>query len=159
MVYYLGSKIGGDIMSSESILANMEELYMKVQRKVSSEWHRRLDPLVSGSQAMILWKLRENGPQKVSALADRLQITPGAVTSLSDKLISSGYAERKRDTKDRRVVYLEITEQGREVLQQYRAVIRSTVKQFFTGLPDEDIHHLIRIYEQVLKNIDQQKEE
>ncbi|WP_044640644.1 MarR family winged helix-turn-helix transcriptional regulator [Risungbinella massiliensis] len=146
-------------MSDQSKLTNLEELYLEVQRKVSAEWHKRLDPLISGSQAMILWKLVENGPQKVSAIAERMQITPGAVTSLSDKLISSGYAIRKRDEKDRRVVYLEITDEGREVLRQYRAEIKSTVKYFFAGLPEEDINHLIRIYQQVLKNIEEQKEE
>ncbi|TCS95878.1 MarR family winged helix-turn-helix transcriptional regulator [Hazenella coriacea] len=146
-------------MTRRDRLTDFEELYMEVQRKVSAEWHKRLDPLISASQALILRKLDKSGPQKITILADGLCITPGAVTSLSDKLISSGYAIRKRDTKDRRVVYLEITDPGRELLNQYRAEVKSTVKDFFVGLPDEDIDHLIRIYQMVLRNIDKPKEE
>jgi DNA-binding MarR family transcriptional regulator len=145
-------------MPHRSSLTEFEELYLEFQRKVSTEWHKRLDRLVSGSQAMILRKLEVNGPQNVSALADSLHITPGAVTGLSDKLISSGYANRKRDTNDRRVVHLEITDQGKEILRQFRTEIKSVVEQFFVGLSDEDIHHLIRIYQKVLMNIDEQKE-
>lgn len=136
-------------------LTEFEELYLEFQRKISAEWHKRLDRLVSASQAKILWMLEYRGPQRVSVLADRLGITPGAVTSLSNKLISSGYALRMQDSNDRRVVMLEITEKGREVLKKFRMETKSTVKHFFAGLSDEDIDHLIRIYQQVMKNIDQ----
>lgn len=146
-------------MTSQSGLNDFENLYIEIQRKVSAEWHKRLDPLISASQALILRKLDKSGPQKITTLAEGLCITPGAVTSLSDKLISSGYANRRRDTKDRRVVYLEITDQGRELLNQYRAEVKSTVKDLFVGLPDEDLNHLIRIYQQVLRNIDKPQEE
>ncbi|MFT9848818.1 MarR family winged helix-turn-helix transcriptional regulator [Aneurinibacillus sp. REN35] len=146
-------------MPDQNNRTDFEELYLQVQRKVAAEWHKRLDQLISGSQSMILRMLEVSGPQKVSTLAERLCITPGAVTSLSDKLISCGYATRKRDTVDRRVVNLEITEKGRTILRQYRKEVKSTVEYFFAGLSDEDIDHLTRIYQQVLKNIDTQKEE
>lgn len=146
-------------MSHSSNLTEFEELYANMQRKVSTEWHRRLDRLVSGSQATILWMLELQGPQKVSALAERLDITPGAVTSLSGKLISSGYANRMRDSDDRRVVYLEITAKGQEMLYKFRVEIKNVIGEFFAGLSDEDMTHLIRIYKQVLKNLDELKEE
>lgn len=145
-------------MTISRSLTEFEELYLEFQRKVSAEWHKRMDRLVSGSQATILWKLEYGGPQKASTLAARMNVTPGAITSLSDKLISSGYAVRTKDADDRRVVYLEITDQGREILKQFRVETKSIMEQFFKGLSEEDIHHLIRIYEQVLLNIDKEKE-
>ncbi|MFC7677919.1 MarR family winged helix-turn-helix transcriptional regulator [Paenibacillus sp. GCM10028914] len=141
-------------MPTRSNLTEFEELYLEFQRKVSAEWHKRMDSLVSGSQATILWKLELSGPQKASTLAAQMNVTPGAITSLSDKLISSGYAIRNRDLHDRRIVYLEITDQGREVLKQFRIETKSIMEDFFTGISEEDINHLIRIYQQVLLNID-----
>ncbi|MED1918494.1 MarR family winged helix-turn-helix transcriptional regulator [Brevibacillus sp. DP1.3A] len=138
---------------------NFEELYIQLQRKVSAESHKRLDPLVSGSQAMLLRILDMNGPQKASSIAERMNITPGAVTSLADKLIACRYATRNRDSTDRRVVQLDITDQGREILRQYKTIVRNTIEQFFAGVSDEDKQHLVRIYHQVLKNIEQQREE
>ncbi len=147
---------GGENVDGRSRLTEFEELYMNVQRRVSSEWQRRLDKHVSGSQAMILWMLEYKGPQKSSVLAERLCITPGAITSLSDKLIKSGYAIRERDKDDRRVVHLKITEKGRDILSYYRLEIKQAIEHLFTGLPEEDIEHLIRIYRKVLENIEKQ---
>ncbi|MCM3082088.1 MULTISPECIES: MarR family transcriptional regulator [Brevibacillus] len=146
-------------MSNPGKLTELEDLYIQIQRRVSAEWHKRLDTLISGSQALILRILHAHGPQKVSAIAERLDITPGAVTSLADKLIACGYADRKRDTADRRVVYLEITDQGHEILLKYRAELKRTVEEFFVGLSDEDLQHLTRIYTQLLKNIEQRRGE
>ncbi|USG66616.1 MarR family transcriptional regulator [Brevibacillus ruminantium] len=140
-------------MTDQDNVMHFVEYYVEFHRKISTEWHRRLDRIISGSQAMILKTLGMKGRQKVSTLAEMLRITPGAVTSLSDKLIVNGYATRIRDETDRRVVYLEITDQGREVMQKYRAESRAAVKQFFAGLSEEDIQHLTRIYEQVLQNL------
>lgn len=133
-------------------LTEFEELYVEIQRNISVEWQKRLDRLVSGSQAAILRSLAVNGPQNASTLAERLRITPGAVTSLSNKLISSGYAHRNRNANDRRVVLLEITDQGHEILQKFKEENKNIVKQLFSGLPEEDIDHLIRIYQHVLTN-------
>lgn len=135
-----------------SNLTEFEQLYVEIQRNISVEWQKRLDRLVSGSQAAILRSLAVNGPQNASSLAERLRITPGAVTSLSDKLISSGYAHRNRDANNRRVVLLEITDRGREILQQFKEENKNSVKQLFSGLPEEDIDHLIRIFQHVLTN-------
>lgn len=142
-----------------SNLTEFEELYVEFQRSVSVEWQKRMDRLVSSSQAMILRSLAVNGPQNASTLAERLRITPGAVTSLSDKLIASGYAHRNRDSNDRRMVLLEITDQGREILRQFKEENKHVVKQLFSGLPEEDINHLIRIYQHVLTNIETGKVE
>ena len=136
-----------------SNLTEFEELYVEFQRNVSVEWQKRMDRLVSSSQVMILRSLASKGPQNASTLAESLRITPGAVTSLSDKLIASGYAHRQRDGNDRRIVLLEITDKGHDILQQFKEENKNVVKQLFSGLPEEDIDHLIRIYQHVLKNI------
>lgn len=146
-------------MPNRSNLTEFEELSTEIQRKVSAEWHRRLNRIMSGSQAMILWKLEKHGPLKITTLAEHMSITPGAITSISDKLISSGYAIRSRDISDRRIVNLEITEKGRELLREIKVEVKSVIAHMFAGLPDEDINHLIRIYKQVLKNLNEQQEE
>lgn len=60
---------------------------MEFQRQVSIKWNKHLDLLVSGSQTILFRYLEEKGAQNASTLAKQLRITPGAFTSLSDKLI------------------------------------------------------------------------
>lgn len=140
-------------MPDRSKLSELEELSLEIQRKVSAELHRRINRVLTVSQAMMLWKLDKLGPQKITALAEHMSITPGAITSLSDKLIANGYANRVNDPQDRRVVKLEITPDGRELISKLRADVKHSFAILFAGLSDHDLDHLVRIYQQVLKNM------
>ena len=84
---------------------------------------------------------------RMSELADALQLTAGAVTSASDKLIERGYVERLRDEKDRRVVYLEITDKGRETMAELRKRGRQTMKTVFAHLTEEELQQFIDTFE------------
>ena len=58
---------------------------------------------------------RVGRPLTARQLADQLQISPGAVTYLVDRLAASGHVFRDADPTDRRRVLLRIGEHGREV--------------------------------------------
>jgi DNA-binding MarR family transcriptional regulator len=51
-------------------------------------------------------------------LAKRARISPGATTSLLDRLESRGLVRRTRDTKDRRRVLVEVTPELRRLGQE-----------------------------------------
>ncbi|WP_066639911.1 MarR family winged helix-turn-helix transcriptional regulator [Desulfolucanica intricata] len=130
------------------------ELFSNVLRKMKKEWSNQLEHGLSPSQYFILKTLKETGPRKATELAEVIQMTPGAITGASDKLVSEGYAERKGTKEDRRVVYLEITEKGKEFVENMNEKQKSVTAKFFEGLSDEDINHLIRIYKQISHNLD-----
>jgi DNA-binding MarR family transcriptional regulator len=102
----------------------------------------------------MLFKLDHHGPQRVSQLAEALCITAGAVTGAADRLLSEGYIERTRDEDDRRVVYIQITDQGKSIVEKVLDSQKETITMFFDRLPDEDIKHLKRILSTVLLEID-----
>lgn len=154
-VYNIGQEVVS--VSRQHILTEFEELYLNFQRKIGSAWHKKMEQQVSGSQCAILFQLIAKGPQKFSVLAENLSITPGAVTSLSDKLILAGYAKRNRAEEDRRVIYLEITDAGREMVANLKKDIKEIISSFFEGVSDEDLTHLTRIYKQILKNIEKEE--
>ncbi|MEK8126462.1 MarR family transcriptional regulator [Paenibacillus filicis] len=141
-------------MPNRQDLYEVEEAFRQLFRRIKAAWTRFEVRGVSSSQASILEKLHTDGPLKVSQIADALWITAGAVTSLSDKLIAGGYAERSRSEEDRRVVYLEITDNGREVLEEFRLHRKAIVDGFFGKLADEDARHLIRIFNLMLDESD-----
>jgi DNA-binding MarR family transcriptional regulator len=49
-------------------------------------------------------------------LARDLDVTPGNVTGIVDRMVEQGLVSRKPDPEDRRVVWLAATEKGRELL-------------------------------------------
>jgi len=129
------------------------ELFYSVLRKMKKEWHKQLYE-INPTQYLILKALIHGGPQKATELAETLQITPGAITGASDKLVSEGYAERKGAKEDRRVVYLEITDKGKQLTASLIENQNKVMAKFFEGLPEEDIDHLIRIYHIISDNLD-----
>jgi DNA-binding MarR family transcriptional regulator len=143
--------------SDKKQLVELQAVFRPVFRAMVQEWNKHVEQGISGSQAVILEKLELHGRQKAADLAEMLSITPGAVTGLCDKLIKGGYANRSRTERDRRIVYLEITAKGSEALQKIRILRTEITEMFYNGLSEEDLSHLIRIYKQVLDNIESQK--
>ncbi|MGF9714384.1 MULTISPECIES: MarR family winged helix-turn-helix transcriptional regulator [Paenibacillus] len=137
-------------MTSRQDLYELEETFRQLFRRIRTSWSRFEEQGVSASQAIILEKLDSDGPLKVSQIAEALWITSGAVTTLSDKLIAGGFAKRTRSEEDRRVVMMEITDKGREVIEALRAHKKRVVEAYFGDLPEEDVRHLTRIFKQIL---------
>lgn len=130
------------------------ELFYNILRRMKKEWNKELKHGINPSHYLILKTLKNSGSQKASELAEAIQMTPGAITGASDKLVSEGYAERKGAMRDRRVVYLEITDKGEQILESMIENQKKVTEKFFEGLSDEDIDHLIRIYHQISNNLD-----
>jgi len=80
-----------------------------------------------------------NGPLAPSALAQRLGITTGGLTSVVDRLEKAGYVRRRNDPRDRRRQVVETTDataaRGREVFQ---GLVEATT-QFLSTYTDEQL--------------------
>jgi len=64
---------------------------------------------VHGSAYRCLDILDQDGPMTAGELAQRARLSPGATTTIVDRLEEKGLAQRTRDTADRRRVLLEVT--------------------------------------------------
>ncbi|MFS0559512.1 MarR family transcriptional regulator [Terribacillus sp. 179-K 1B1 HS] len=68
---------------------------------------------LSENHLLLLLQLKLTDGMKVTAISDLFHITPGAATSMCDKMEQMGLVERKREAKDRRVVTMILTAAGR----------------------------------------------
>ncbi len=130
------------------------QLFYFMLKRMKKAWGNNLKG-TSHSQYLILKHLSQSGPKKAAQLAELTQMTPGAVTGATDRLVAEGHVERKGDQEDRRVVYLEITEQGKTLVESLSKAQNDVTMKFFQGLPEEDIQHLVRIYHKILDNLEQ----
>lgn len=128
-------------------------LLKQLVRRIRQQWGKQVEREVTFPQKMILAELSDNGPAKASSLACLLAISNGGITSLCDKLAAAGYISRKRIEDDRRVVYLEITASGIEVLEAARVLERELVQQLFTGFSGKDMAQLQRMFRAMLDNL------
>jgi DNA-binding MarR family transcriptional regulator len=142
-------------INNRELLQELDYVFKKLGRKIALDFTKRVSPGISVSQSLILGILNEDGPKKISELAEELEITLPSITTLADKLVAQGYVERKRSEKDRRIVYLHITEQGHSILHDLMEEKKRRLHKYYAALSEEDIRHLIRIYRIILTNLEE----
>jgi DNA-binding MarR family transcriptional regulator len=118
-----------------------EEVYiaLRLTSQVMEEpWARYLRRTegISPSQYNLLRILRGAGVEgrTMREIADRMLNRDPDVTRLADRTVMLGFARRMRDTDDRRVVKLYITEKGLEVLARLDEAVLDFLKQVLGGL-------------------------
>jgi MarR family 2-MHQ and catechol resistance regulon transcriptional repressor len=82
-----------------------------------------------------------------TAIGAKLLISKSNVVAVIDKLENRGLVRRKRSTKDRRCVFVELTDQGRELIQALFPVhVAAIVEEmsFLTNAEQEELGRLCR---------------
>jgi DNA-binding MarR family transcriptional regulator len=63
-------------------------------------------------------QLHHRGACGMSEISERFEITPAAASQMVDKLVQNGLIVREEDPHDRRAKTLNLTDKGRELVQQ-----------------------------------------
>jgi DNA-binding MarR family transcriptional regulator len=73
---------------------------------------------LSMPQFSVLMQLHHKGACGMSEISERFEVTPAAASQLVDKLVQNGFIVREEDPNDRRAKLLDLTDKGRELLEQ-----------------------------------------
>ena len=77
---------------------------------------------------------RHPGGLKMRELSDRLMVTGGNVTGLTDRLVSEGLVERREDPGDRRTSTVALTAEGQRQFRMMARAHEAWVAELFGGL-------------------------
>ena len=95
------------------------------------------------------------GNPTMSELANRLNVTQGAVTQMATRLEKKGYVIRTKDTQDKRVTMISLTEKGKVLCREHIAYDKKeheVISEHLQDFSDEELEKLIR-YEQIMWEI------
>lgn len=87
----------------------------------------------------------------MTELATEMQISKQQLTPLVDKLINQGLLVKKADEHDRRIVRIEVSEQGREMLKEMFGDIRSDLVEKLRLLPEQELAELDQMLKRMLE--------
>ncbi|MGE7691060.1 MarR family transcriptional regulator [Lysinibacillus sp. NPDC097214] len=93
---------------------------------------------LSQNQLILLLQLKSNDGMKATEIAEFFSVTPGAVTSMCDKLEKLEFVERIREQEDRRVVKMVLTKSG-----------ELKVQDLFLKFPQEKLIDMAKILREV----------
>ncbi|MBP2034187.1 DNA-binding MarR family transcriptional regulator [Clostridium algifaecis] len=93
-------------------------------------------------QIIFLSELKHNGSCTVSSLAKSMGITSSAVTSLSNKLLSNEFITRHRPKDNRRIVILNLTDKGDEIIKKVNKSRLNFLEEFLKTIKTEDLEKI-----------------
>jgi DNA-binding MarR family transcriptional regulator len=98
---------------------------------------------VSVPQLHCLLALYENGPLPPSQIARYIMVKSSTVTGIIDRLEQKGLVARLRNSPDRRVITIELTEAGKVLAKKAPPPIQQKIVDGLKKLPKEEIEHII----------------
>lgn len=102
-------------------------------------------------QVQTLKTIKENSPITASELASRLQMSPSALTQMTDRLIKSKFISRKNDKNDRRLILLSLTSDGEEHLASILKRMEQKANQILAPISAKDLETVVSIFEDFLQ--------
>lgn len=120
-----------------------------------ASYTKLLDTTITAPQYFILQTLASQGMQTSSYFANVLEVTLSAITNLSTKLVQKGYVERVASETDRRMYYLKITDQGREVEQRILEKYQQLTDGLWDSFSEPELDLLISAYQKMLNHLEQ----
>ncbi len=82
-------------------------------------------------------------PKSMSTVAKLMSVTTGTLTKSMDGLSDKGYVSRERGKKDKRVVFVSLTEKGRRAYRHHEKFHRNMIDNIKVGINDHETTVLI----------------
>jgi len=124
-----------------------EELIRQIRRLMHAEflYSKELDRTynVSSPQLSCLRVLDQYGPLPPSQIARLILLKSSTVTGIIDRLEFKGFVQRIRNSRDRRVIMIEMTEKGEDLVKSAPPPIQKRVLDRMAELPPEKMEHII----------------
>lgn len=80
----------------------------------------------------------------MSAIAKKLNITVGSLTTAMNSLVNKKYVERRRSETDRRVVYVKLTDRGVSAYRHHEDYHRQMTEAILEKLSEDEIPVLMK---------------
>ncbi|WP_052350542.1 MarR family winged helix-turn-helix transcriptional regulator [Paenibacillus gorillae] len=153
-----GNAMDERLREKQEKLVEMDDAFRLLRRLINAEYNRFNVHGLGMTEGKMVLLLDELGPQKASAMAELLRITSGAVTGISDRLIEHGYIERARSDQDRRIVLLEITDEGRKLVGYIHEMRQRIMNELYDGFEVEEMEIATRMFQKMSRNLEAKRE-
>lgn len=128
------------------------EIYRVLNKRFAQKWSKVSENGHSVAQALILEVLAKEGKQRATSLANSLSITSGGITGVVDKLVNEGLVKKSRDKRDRRAVYIEMTDRGTDLLGILRNQRIQLMQEFLSSLSEPELEELLKLNKKIYVN-------
>ncbi|MBU4304724.1 MAG: MarR family transcriptional regulator [Candidatus Omnitrophica bacterium] len=136
-------------MDKQSLQEFAEQLVRALPQLMRGVLSRQTDALARGKvtapQFVVLDSLYEKGVLKMGQLAAAQRISLPAMTGLVQRLCMLKLVKRLYDEKDRRVISIDLTPAGKQLVKTFRAQREKIIVEIFGRLTEQERREYLRI--------------
>ena len=127
------------------------DLVLDNLRKVfyPEEWIQ-LDLTVSKTELLAMLIVDRYGEVIMSQISDYINAPLSTTTGLVNRLVKNGYLQRERSDEDRRIVAIQLTEQGKRMITEVKESIGTYLERINAVLSTEERQLLFKIFMKII---------
>ena len=114
----------------EAVMGAADTLMRVVARSVAE-----VEDIVNTPQLRVLVLIHTRGPQNLGGVAAELGVHASNATRICDRLVAAGLVQRREDPADRRYIRLELTKEGKELVDTVLGHRRQAIAQVISRMP------------------------
>jgi MarR family transcriptional regulator, multiple antibiotic resistance protein MarR len=128
-------------------------LITRARSALLTSFDTELEPFgVTGAQFEVLKNLVRSDNETAASLCRALHYDTGSMTRMLDRLQEKGLVSRERDTSDRRLVLLRLTDAGERLIPKIRPALRRALRRHLVGFTPEEVESLKRYLGRLIEN-------
>lgn len=141
---------------SDKISSELYDALQKLNRYIHRTKHREvnLKDGIHRGQRKLLLLISENDGIIQRDLAEMLDMRPSSLTEVLSNLEKNSLIRREQDEKDRRVMHVYLSEEGKELLEEIRKINGRLPDSIFNCLTTEDKEKMLEIVNKVNNNLE-----
>lgn len=106
---------------------------------------------ITGPQLITLLTIEKEAPVTASAIASHILLSPSTVIGILDRIESKGLIQRDRDLKDRRMIWISLTEEGKIVTSNAPSPLQETLAEAIVELPESEVLKIVESLERIVE--------
>ena len=130
-----------------------ENSFFTAARLIGPKIQEAFGEEITGDQFFVLQILTKEENVTSSQLAKLFNVKPSAITAMIDRMYKNDLVLRNRDEKDRRVVYIELSEKGKEIKRRAEKKRMEIMKKYYGQLDEDELVGLIETIEKLTRII------
>jgi len=131
-------------------------LITKIHQRAGRIFNRKLKEArieLNPAQGRIMFVLWQKDRIPINELARKTSLGNSTLTSMLDRLESSGYISRVKEPKDRRVMLIERTAKDKKFERKYTEVSQDMIRLFYKDFAKQEIEQFERQLKMILANL------
>ncbi|MDQ1909350.1 MarR family transcriptional regulator [Paenibacillus sp. GD4] len=127
------------------VTQDFARLWWKLSKDLRTHMEAELAPTLTEGQLTVLELLMYSGQERMkpSDFIEYLATTPAAITTLLDRMEKSGLIIRERDEKDRRIVWVLVTEKGQSECERGMQVREQFLQSYLSRISSHNQQLLV----------------